>query len=247
MSVSTPVRSLEARFADTGELRRAFESELSRGGFFLRGVQGCAEREVCTLVLLHPEGPERLELEAEAVWLAPDGVGLQLVGFSEALRERLEAFVEGDGEPADETGEGEAGGARAEPNPYLRLRGLPLAHQLRRARTGELQERIALERLYGKAVWETLLANPRLSTMEVARIARKGQLPMPLVELIAANEGWLASAQVRRALLSNPRLRGRALRRVLSALPKAELKLVEQQTAYPSHVRMEARRLITRR
>ena len=50
-------------------------------------------------------------------------------------------------------------------------------------------------------MWEALLSNPRLSVMEVARIARKGQLPIPLVDQIAANDAWAASPEVRRALL----------------------------------------------
>ena len=39
---------------------------------------------------------------------------------------------------------------------------------------------------------------------------------------------WLTKSLVRRALLSNPRLSGRALTQVLRALPKNELKLVPQ-------------------
>jgi hypothetical protein len=249
LTASVSPLNFEARFAELGDLRRAFDAELSSGGFFLRGVEGLAERQRCTLVLVHPDRPTRLELRAEAVWPAPDGVGLQLLDFSDELLGRLRGFVEGEGEA--EAGERstapEAPKRRAGGNPHQRLRGLSLADQLRHARSGELQERVALERLYGKAVWETLLSNPRISIAEVARIARKGQVPLPLIEQIVANDGWLASAEVRRALLTNPRLRGRALRRVLSALPPAELKLVEQQTAYPSHVRMEARRLVIRR
>ena len=236
MPTALQLTTLEPRFEDAAQLRGVFERELCQGGFFFRGPAELDERERCRLRLVHPETTERLELAAEVVWIAPDGFGLQILDFDEALKERLGAFVEGESAAA----EAPAGPASA--NPYLRLRGLPLAEQLRRARTADMQERIALERLYGKAVWEVLLGNPRISVVEVARIARKGQLPMPLLDQIAANDAWIATAEVRRALLSSPRLRGRALRRVLGALPKSELALVEQQTAYPAHVRTEARR-----
>lgn len=127
-----------------------------------------------------------------------------------------------------------------------RLRALPQHEVYKLARRGNQAERIALERIYGKGVWETLLRNPNLSPPEVARIARMGTLPKPLIDVIVDHAGWLSKSLVRRALLSNPRLTGRALNKVLRALPKSELKVVPQQRAYPYRVREAAKRLIGR-
>jgi hypothetical protein len=113
---------------------------------------------------------------------------------------------------------------------------------MRRARDGELTERTALERVYGKAVWEPLLQNQRISPPEVARIARKGAIPKPLIDVITANAAWLASAEIRRALLTNPRLTGAALERVLGACGRKELDLVASQVLYPMAARQAARR-----
>ncbi len=129
----------------------------------------------------------------------------------------------------------------------LRLRQLAIHEVHRVARSGHLAERIALERIYGKMIWETLLQNPNLTPPEVARIARMGTLAKPLIDSITARVGWLSSSLVRRALLSNPRLSGRSLTKVLHAVPKAELEVVPQQTAYPPKVREAAKRLIGRR
>src|SRR5690606_9222489 len=103
-----------------------------------------------------------------------------------------------DAEDADE--------ARRSTNVHERLRGLTLAQQVKLAHSGELNERIVLERIYGKNVWDALLRNPRLTGPEVARIARMGSLPRPQLELIFNNGGWLQIPEVRRALLTNPRL-----------------------------------------
>jgi len=139
--------------------------------------------------------------------------------------------------PADERRE------RAPANVHERLRHLSLAEQVRLAHRGEVQERIVLERLYGKTVWEALLRNPRLTGPEVARIARMGALPRVLLELIVKNGGWLQIPEVRRALLANPRMSVDQIVRVLRLLPKHELKLATIQTAYPFAVRDAARRL----
>jgi len=129
-------------------------------------------------------------------------------------------------------------------NVHERLRGLTLVQQLRIAQKGEVSERIVLERMYGKNVWEALLRNPRITGPEVARIARMGALPRPLVEVIVANGGWLQIPEVRRALLGNPRLGTDQIHRVLRLLPKHELKLAGIQTAYPHAVRDAAKRML---
>jgi hypothetical protein len=127
---------------------------------------------------------------------------------------------------------------------HEKLRKLNAAQQLKVARTGELAERIAIERLYGKQVWDALLHNPRLSTPEVARIARKGTVPKPLLDLILENGGWTKADAVRRALLSNPKIGAEAILRLLRITAKHELKLIEKGTAYPAPVRDAARKLL---
>lgn len=129
---------------------------------------------------------------------------------------------------------------------YERLRGLNGAQRDKLARSGGLTERTALERLFGSVVWDALLVNPQVSGPEVARIAKNGGAPQPILAVIASNSAWISKPEVRRALLSNPRLAGGHLERVLRALPKTELKQVPKQTAYPAKVRAVAARLLAR-
>ena len=62
----------------------------------------------------------------------------------------------------------------------------------------------------------------------------------------SGNVRWLASPQVRRALLGNRRLTAAMIDKVLRATPKHELNLVPKQTAYPSPVREATRRILKR-
>jgi hypothetical protein len=123
------------------------------------------------------------------------------------------------------------------------IRKLSQNEQHKMGRSGELSDRVMLERLYGKNVWPDLLANPKLTIPEVARIARKGTVPRPLLEKIIENNRWIHEASVRRALLSNPRIGGEAINKLLRITPKVELKSMSKTTAYPSQVREAARRL----
>jgi hypothetical protein len=127
---------------------------------------------------------------------------------------------------------------------HVRMRALTGLEQRRYAMTGNLSERVMLERLYGPNVWEPLLASGRLSLPEVATIARKGTIPRPLVELIASNAGWIASGEVQRALLSNPRSSPAVISKILRMMPKHELAKVPTQTAYPISVRSAAKEMV---
>lgn len=129
-------------------------------------------------------------------------------------------------------------------NRQERLRSLNVVEQLKIARRGELSDRVVVERLYGKTVWEALLQNPRLTLPEVARIARKGTVPRPLIEQIVGNATWTKAPNVRRALLSNPKLTQEGVLKLLALTPKHELKILEKATAYPMAVRDAARKIL---
>jgi hypothetical protein len=125
-----------------------------------------------------------------------------------------------------------------------RLRHLSPAEQLKVARRGELADRLAVERMYGKQVWEALLQNPRLTIPEVAKIARKGTVPKPLLDIIVDNSGWIKADAVRRALLTNPKVGTDSVMKLLRLTSKHELKLIEKGTAYGASVREAARKLL---
>ena len=127
-----------------------------------------------------------------------------------------------------------------------RVRNLPVSEQMQLARRGDQMERAALERAYGKTVWEALLKNPKITHPEVARIARKGALPRTLLDLIAETPAWLASPQVRRAVLSNRKLSRDMVAKVLRVTPRSELKLMPKQMAYPPTVREAAQKLLSK-
>jgi hypothetical protein len=240
---------------DAAGLRSLYDRDLSLGRAFVPGAGDVAELTECELVVEH--GESRLRLAAQVVFVKAEepgrGVGLQLAAWDGERKEALRAFVEGccggagDAPPESERApDSRSDGDKLAASVQERLRGLSTAEQQRIAAGGTLTERLALERMYGPNVWETLLRNPRLTVPEVARIGRKGTLPRPLVELIAANASWLTAGEVQRALLSNPRSSTTVVEKILRAMSKPDLALVPQQTAYPATVRQAAKRVLGR-
>jgi hypothetical protein len=226
-----------------------FVTDLAAGGVFVQGCTLEAYAE-CELLVRGPGG--EMAVPARVVFVDPaKGAGLELVGFNQAVKERLAALALEptlDLEPPPESPDDEDAGDHVDddkPKTLVdRLRNLTLVQQVRTAKSSNPATRIALERMYGKNVWEALLRNPRLTAPEVARIARMGTLPRVQIEAIVNNGGWLQIPEVRRALLSNPRLGTDQIMRVLRLMPKHELKVASTATAYPFAVRDQAKKLL---
>jgi hypothetical protein len=238
---SAELSAIRIEFESVEELEKEIAQNLRNGGAMARGAFEAVEGEIRKVVIVHPGDGRVLELEGRVVWVGDmagaRAVGLAFVGFCPDMRKQIVEFAAVHGEPAPK-------GKDASQRVHDRLRGLTVAEQMKVAREGEVVERMVLERIYGKAVWEPLLRNPRLTMPEVSRNSHMGNMPVPLVELIVSNGAWLASPMVRRGLLSNPRLGADAIAKVLRAMPQGELKLVPRQTAYTAQVREAARRLL---
>jgi hypothetical protein len=164
------------------------------------------------------------------------GWGLEFLAWDEALAEALEIFVK-ETEPPEPSEEPQRMSKAAQ------LAEMPIAQQLKLARNANQEERVILERRLGKAVWDALLHNPKITVPEVARIARKGTVPRPLLDLIIETQAWMRSAPVQRALLGNPRLSWEQVMKVLRSLPKPDLRQVAKNVAYPALVRDAAKKL----
>jgi hypothetical protein len=221
---------------------------LERGSVVGPGVDGLDRGALCDVELVFPSGG-RMVLPARAVLATAVSAAFAFDAYDrEALGRHLAAPAPpAPPDPPPALAADEASPEEVPPaHVQERLRGLPVTEQLRVAREGTITERIILERLYGKVVWEALLRNPHVSVPEVSRLAKMGTMPRPLLELIVGNPAWLQVPQIRRALLANPRLSQEMVLKVLQLLPRDELKVVPQITAYPMPVRMAAKAMVKR-
>jgi len=265
---------LVLRFESQAELLAEHRQNLCEGRAFVAGQTHLPLFSRCLLRVEHPSTRAWFEIESEVVMVmgqgAMQGSALQFVDRGPEALLKLAHFVnQTDGiEPEDTVADGECEGAEDEQEQeedeqledtasdpllgsaskerQLKLRNLPQAERMKIARGGSLEDRTLLERIYGNLVWEPLLRNPKITVPEVARMARKGTMPRPLLDLVVENEAWIRQSVVRRALLGNPRLSPEGAAKVLRTLSARELKLIPQQTAYPAAVRTAAQRLLGR-
>jgi hypothetical protein len=256
---------LVLRYTEAAELERDFRENLRKGRAFVPGPSGLRERSACTLRIEHPNGGAALELAAEAVWISDQpgnlGTGLQLSNFDAEVRDSLQAFVGAELTAADNDGASANAPVSAPAssgacpssastsslrNVHDRVREMNQTEREALARQGNMPERVALERRFGSAVWESLLQNPQLTIREVGQMAKSSSLAASLINLIVSNAGWVADGSVRTALLQNPRLAIPQIERILRTVSQAELVKLAEQTNVRLQVRTAAKRLIRR-
>ena len=234
-------RRIEIDFDDTNALKAEFEANLVCGGAFSANTTDMEPGDICEIVLNHPETEDTYAASARVVSVVSDGPQIgsafAFLDFGPTEKSNIEAFVncEHSPDPAEKTGAQHV---------FERIKNLPMAQLQKMAREGSTSERVALERKFGNTVWADLLKHARITLPEIARIARKGALPLPLLDKIVSNAAWLQSPQVKRALLANRRLSKEQARRILTTLPRSELLLVPRQVSYPSSVREAAKKLL---
>lgn len=125
-------------------------------------------------------------------------------------------------------------------NPLLvelkKIQKLSVVQKIKLAEEGDLTQRTLLYRMYGKLVFDGLLRNPRLTEMEVARLAKLGTLSQQQVQTIARKVEWLRNERIRNALLSNPRVPPPIIQKIVSMLAKHELRPLLQRRDLPPPV-----------
>jgi len=225
-------------FGSTEELKAEFDQNLTNGGTLVQRKGDFFQNDECSIIIVHPADGARKTIKARIVMVADqDGeksVAVAFDDFNSIRRQAIEQFIKEHAGTDDFDEEEENENEEA----------MFAANRLKTARDGEIADRIRLERKFGKAVWEELLKNPRITRGEVARIAKKGNLPVTLRRIILSNSGWMADAQVRRAMLSNTRMDEGEIRQVLRSVPQAELRRMSKDARTAPKVRRVALKMI---
>jgi hypothetical protein len=217
-------------FESDEELRDEHRANLSVGGLRLP----TAERPLLysTLVVtLRGVGGSQADVHATVVAPLPDGVALSIEGNPDELLEKLLVRQPEKAEPPDRN-----------QTVWDRVRGLPRTEKLILATTAEQSERAVLVQDNDPRVLLSLLMNPRVTMDEVARIAKSSFQTYQIAELIVKTGQWMASLDVRLALIRNPKTPPQFALRILPTLPDSEVKTIARGESASTALKQAAQR-----
>lgn len=223
----------EIEFETEEELQSEYKNNLSAGGLCFPAEVRLAEFSSINLVL---------KLSGRGQTVVPATVVRQMDGaLAVSIEESPEKIVSAlKAAPATE----EAAPHRKEQNAWDRVRDLSRTEKLLLAPKADRSERAVLMQENDAQVLYSLLKNPRITTDEVARIARSSLLSSVTADLISKTTQWTTSADIRIALVHNPRTPTPLALRLLPTLPDSEVRQIAKATAVSQALRQAALKLV---
>lgn len=199
-------------FESEDELREEHRTNLAVGGVRLATADALPLHSTVELTLRGPAGAETA-MKAMVVAPLPDGVALMFEGGGDGLLEKLLATREKTQPLAD------------------RLRELPRVQKIILATKADRTERAILIQDNDPQVLSSLLKNPRITIDEVVRVAKSAFLSYQTAEVIMKTGQFMASIDVRVALIHNAKTPPQFALRILPTLPESEVRTIARGAA----------------
>ncbi|MBL0211653.1 MAG: hypothetical protein IPQ13_12205 [Holophagaceae bacterium] len=218
------------RFASREALEGFFKDALDRQAFLLRLDQ--APEPFATFAFTAGlEGGRGLRFHATPVQTFPSGAefeaAFQFADWSGTQDQQLESMLGQSGldEPQDKASSAPVeAGEYLGTSPIFRIRELDVPQRVQLALKADRGERVILSRDTMAPVLLNLLSNPQLDSENVLAIAKSPYASPDILQRIASDRRWLASADIRIALVRNPKTPTPVAQRLLETLPLAELR-----------------------
>src|ERR1700687_1276601 len=207
-------------FEDEEELRAEDRADLSGGGVFRPPAAPLPPFAKVT-VTLRLTGRGEATVTAVVVDSPLGGLALQFEGHPASVVAALLA------EPADEPEPSE----QETTTLWDRLRAMTPPQKILLAPKADRATRSLLVQDSDPQVLFALLKNPRLSIDEVVRVSKSGGLSFQQAELILRPSAWASNADVRVALIRNPKLPVPLALRILPSLPELEVRALAKGAA----------------
>jgi hypothetical protein len=236
-------------FSGRGAIAEFFGAAVAQGGFMIPldvRPQPFAALEVAAADMAGFE----LVFHARVVQISERSggwtVALLLSDWSEAKGRELERKLHleenarsGEGAPAD-------AGAWDAASPVFRIKQLDPSKRMILAMKADRSERQILCRDTSPQVLLGLLSNPRIEAEEVLAIVKSNHASTAVLQRVAGERRWMGSAEIRTAVVRNPKTPTPLAVRLLDSLPVTELRDLAKMGSIREDVRRAAFRVYTR-
>jgi hypothetical protein len=226
---------LRATYADDADLRRAIDTELTRGVVLVKTTPPDAVqfRDPVALEIAAPGG--LVTVDGEIVSILP-GVGLAVAVPPGCLPD-VRALLGDAPPPAAPVPDP----AAPDNHPAARL---GTAEKIQLALHGTRDDRAAILRDQNRALHAFVLKSPQVTVEEVTGWAKNAQTSADFLKQIADRKDWLSRPAIAQALVRNPRTPPEVALRALDHVPLEALRQMAKGAGVPPHVVQAARKKV---
>jgi hypothetical protein len=235
----TASAAFTAAFESEQEVRDEHRVNLSFGALRLPTSETVPLHTTLLVTLRGPWGGEAF-VQAKVVAGLPDGIALAVEGDADAMLARLLTRPEPEAEPEagpapehesqvrdrQESESQETEARERSQNSWDRVREQSQMQKILLAVKADRPDRAVLIQDNDPRVLLSVLRNPRLTVDEVVRIAKSSFLTYQIADVIGKAAQWMASLEVRLALVHNPKTPPAFALRILPSLPVSELRAI---------------------
>jgi hypothetical protein len=230
----TASAAFTAAFDSEQEVRDEHRLNLSFGALRLPTSETVPLHTVLLVTLRGPWGGEAF-VQAKVVAGLPDGIALAVEGNPDDMLTRLlarpEPAADPEAGPAPEHASEENEPQESDPQErsqtsWERVREQSQMQKILLAVKADRPDRAVLLQDNDPRVLLSVLRNPRLTVDEVVRIAKSSFLTYQIADVIGKAAQWIASLDVRLALVHNPKTPPAFALRILPSLPVSELRAI---------------------
>ena len=211
----TASAAFTVQFESEEELRGEHRANLSMGGLRLPTTEAVALNTMLLVTLRGPWSGEAF-VKARVVAALPDSIAVAIEGNADEFLAKLLA-----GKPAEVEEPPEK-----RQSAWERMRALSQMEKILLAVKADRSERALLLQDNDPRVLLSLLRNPRLTIDEVVRLAKSTYLNQQIADVIVKTGQWMASLDVRLALIHNAKTPQAFALRILPTLPEPEVKAI---------------------
>jgi hypothetical protein len=258
---------LRVTWSRRDDLQRDLDTQLARGGLFVKVEPEVGHALRLSLELVAPDGTRvavwgdvLASVPGQGVAVAVDAVSVAMLraALQRCLPDTPDAppprhervdLVPTEEPIAQPTAEPVSPGpvrSALLADPIAHWNELTQAEKLRLAQHGGRDERAAVLRDKNRALHPHVLKNPRITIEEVAAIAKNPQMAPDMLELIAARSEWTGRAMVAEAIVRNPRSPAELALRLLPHCSQEAIRQMAKGHGVQQHVAQAARKLVMR-
>ncbi len=128
-------------------------------------------------------------------------------------------------------------------SPIFRIKEMDLPQKMQLALKADRAERQLLCRETAPMVLQNLLSNPRLEAENVLAIVKSTFATSEIFQRVATDRRWMASAEIRTAVVRNPKTPSLIAQRLLETLPITELRDMAKMGSLREDLRQAALRV----
>ncbi|HVR43949.1 MAG TPA: hypothetical protein VMS56_10970 [Thermoanaerobaculia bacterium] len=213
-----------AEFETEQEARDEHAANLSFGALRLATEESIPLHSELQITLRGPRGGE-IVVSATVVAALPDGIALAIEADPAGMLAALLAS-EASAEASADLPAGDPESPGESRNPWDRVRALSQMEKILLGVKADRTERALLLQDNDPRVLLSLLRNPRLTIEEVVRLAKSPFLTYQIADVIMKTGQWMASLEVRLALIRNAKTPQPFALRILPTLPDSEVRTI---------------------